>query len=65
MKDSFAIKFDEDQIILDFSTIFGKRDVLTLQTKDGFNKSFVDSVRYLYKNSLPYNTESYESVETI
>jgi len=65
LKDSFAIKFDEDQIILDFSTIFGKRDVLTLQTKDGFNKSFVDSVRYLYKNSLPYNTESYESVETI
>jgi hypothetical protein len=34
LKNSFAIKFDEDQIILDFATIFGKRDVLKLQTED-------------------------------
>lgn len=65
LKNSFAIKFDEDQIILDFANIFGKRDKLNLQTEDGFNKSFVDSVRYLYKNNLSYSDSSYESVKTI
>ena len=65
LKDSYAIKFNEDQITLDFSTIFWKRDVLTLQREDWFSKSFIDGVRYLYKNSLSYSNKSYENVKTI
>ncbi len=65
LKDSFAIKLDEEQIILDFAGIFGKRDTLVLQTDDWFNKSFIDSVRYSYKNNLSYSAASYEAIETI
>ena len=63
LKDSFAIKFDWDNIYLDFSSLFAKRDTLELQKEDSFNKSFIDSVRFLYKNNLSKNIWSYENIK--
>lgn len=65
--DNFAIIVDEDNIELDFSQIF-QNDIfpntqLSLQCTDGFNKSFIDSVWFLYKNKLPYNNEWFQNIQ--
>jgi len=65
LKDSFAIKIEDEIIRLDFPTLFGKRDDLVLQTQDWFNKSFIDSVWYLYNNNLSYDNSSYEDIKTL
>lgn len=65
LKNSFAIKMDDENILVDFASLFAKRDELVLQTEDGFSKSFVDSVRFLYKNNLLYDQSSYDSVKNM
>lgn len=62
LEDSFAIVSYWDNYYLDFSMISDTWTNLVLQNEDSFNKAFIDSTRFLYKNKYIHSEESYANV---
>lgn len=60
--DSFAIKSEWDLFSIDYSQIFQSELPLYLQTNDSFNKSFIDTIWFIYKNNLKSNDISYNEI---
>lgn len=62
LDNSFAINSKGDNYYLDWSSIIGIWDNLILQNEDSFNKAFIDSTRFLYKNNYIHSEQSYADV---
>lgn len=65
LQDSFGIKLEEDKFSIDFSEIFWSKQTLCLQTNDCFNKAFLDSVWFAYKNQLRFNDGPYNEITAL
>ncbi len=65
LKDSFAIKTEWYNIMLNISSIYNKRQELTINQEDSFNKSFVDSVFFIYKNKLDFDKWPYDKIRIL
>lgn len=63
LENSFAISSDWEYYYLDFSNIFNTKNKLFLQENDSFNKNFIDSVWFLYKNNFTHSADSYDKVK--
>jgi valyl-tRNA synthetase len=65
LENSFAIKSDWEKFFLDLKSIFNKEWDPSFQKEDWFNKSFIDSVWFLYQNELSYSNSSYENIKNL
>ena len=62
LENSFAIQIDWEKISINYHDIFWVA-WLSLQTKDSFNKNFIDYCRVLYNSSSEFSDKSYKEVE--
>jgi len=63
--DSFAIVSDWENFSLDFSAIFWYQGILSLQKTDSFNKDFLDSIYFLFKNNFWKSLDQYSNIKDL
>lgn len=61
LQDNFAIQIENDNISINYHDLF-KIWWLSLQKENSFNKSFIDSCRFLYNLWCEYSTKSYAEI---
>ncbi len=65
LENSFAIKKDWENFNLDFSVIFWSTQRFFLQRNDSFNKDFLDSLLFLFKNNISISNWDYSNIKNL